>query len=311
LLQDKPVLLVENEPNVARNVTRSLALDGYRVLHARSVREAIEQAKVNRDSLRFIALDLGLPDYKPYSREETDDGNLAGIFLIREFAQLVPKARIYVKTQVRPSAEAHAAIKFFESVVEFSWQGYDTDAIKKIANGIYSPNGISPVVFVVHGRDAHALAGLTNFLDERLELGRPIILRDVKGDNRTIIEKFEECAREADLVFVLMTPDDTVGTLRRARQNVIFELGYFMGAFGRRSDKLIILKSGDVEVPSDINGMWSIDVSNGFTSDTERKIRNQLQGRWGMTVHPERGAPRSRTRERTSGSRARRIAPKD
>jgi predicted nucleotide-binding protein len=59
-----------------------------------------------------------------------------------------------------------------------------------------------------------------------------------------------------------MTPDDRVlpaGASSgspfnyRARQNVILELGYFIGKLGRKN--VCALKQGDVELPSDILGV--------------------------------------------------------
>jgi DNA-binding NarL/FixJ family response regulator len=304
-VQDKPILLVEDNRMTASRVTQSLALDGYRVLHAVNVRRAIELAKSNRDTLRFIIVDLGLPDHNPYTREETDGGHVAGIFLIREFAEIVPDARIYVKSQLRHPPEVNAVIKSIPSVEEFSYKGYDIDVIKHIASRLYSP-GKPPAVLVVHGRDAHARDGLIAFIKNNLGLGEPSILRNVAEEGRIIIEKFEDWAREADLVFVLLTSDDYVEGRGRARQNVIFELGYFMGAFGRKSSKLIILKSGDVEMPTDIVGLWPIDVTGGFTGDAEKKIRNQLQGRWGIGTHPVTSpmrGPRNKTKKRSSSGR--------
>jgi hypothetical protein len=61
--------------------------------------------------------------------------------------------------------------------------------------------------------------------------------------------------------FVLLTPDDE-GRLfkfgepmrQRARQNVIFEGGYLTALF-RRKNRICFLQKGDVEVPSDLNGL--------------------------------------------------------
>jgi len=59
----------------------------------------------------------------------------------------------------------------------------------------------------------------------------------------------------------LLTPDDVGapagGELHpRARQNVILELGYFIGRLGRA--KVCALKAGDLELPSDILGIaWT------------------------------------------------------
>lgn len=70
---------------------------------------------------------------------------------------------------------------------------------------------------------------------------------------RTVIEKFEQCA-DVGFAVVLLTGDDALenGALR-ARQNVILELGYFIGKLGR--SRVCALKKGHLEVPSDILGV--------------------------------------------------------
>lgn len=75
------------------------------------------------------------------------------------------------------------------------------------------------------------------------------------------------------MVFVLMTPDDIAfsprmsnGKKRRARQNVIFELGYFYAQMQRTSGKIIVLHKGNLELPSDISGIIYIDITEGINS---------------------------------------------
>jgi predicted nucleotide-binding protein len=78
----------------------------------------------------------------------------------------------------------------------------------------------------------------------------------------TIIQKFEKHANQATAAVCILTPDDLVvatGTdeeKRRARQNVILEMGYFFGYLGRRH--VILLHRGEVEIPSDIYGITYI-----------------------------------------------------
>ena len=79
---------------------------------------------------------------------------------------------------------------------------------------------------------------------------------------------------------ILLTPDDLVvkeDTEKQlhARQNVIFELGYFVGKFGRKSGRVLLLYGGDLEIPSDLLGIIYIDVSKGITSAGE-KLRRDL-----------------------------------
>ena len=111
-------------------------------------------------------------------------------------------------------------------------------------------------VFVVHGRD-DALRGEVCRTLEKLGL-RPVVLSEQVDKGLTIIEKFEDHSNVAYAV-VLITPDDH-GGLRgqgalkpRARQNVVFELGFFYGKLGRQ--RVCALVKEGVEFPSDIHGV--------------------------------------------------------
>lgn len=90
-------------------------------------------------------------------------------------------------------------------------------------------------VFVVHGHDEGARESVARFL-EKLGL-EPIILHEQANRGRTVIEKIEG-HRDVGFAVVLLTPDDQGcvegGQLEpRARQNVLLELGYFLGYLGR------------------------------------------------------------------------------
>lgn len=110
-------------------------------------------------------------------------------------------------------------------------------------------------VFVVHGRDEEKKEACARVL-EHMGL-EAIILHEQVNSGRTIIEKFEDYS-DVGFAVVLMTPDD-VGGLKeqelkeRARQNVVFELGYFIGKLGR--NRVMALVDGDVEIPTDISGV--------------------------------------------------------
>lgn len=112
-------------------------------------------------------------------------------------------------------------------------------------------------VFVVHGHDDSARESVARVLTK---LGlNPIILHEQPNEGRTLVEKFESHA-DVSFAVVLLTPDDCGGragddpSLRpRARQNVILELGYFMGRLGR--ERVCALVKGDLERPSDIVGV--------------------------------------------------------
>lgn len=121
-------------------------------------------------------------------------------------------------------------------------------------------------VFVVHGHDDAAREAVARFL-ERLGI-EAIILHEQASGGRTIVEKLEHYG-DVDFAVVLLTPDD-VGKaaagesgefLPRARQNVVLELGYFVGKLGRTN--VCTLYKPDLELPSDLLGVVYVPIDAG------------------------------------------------
>lgn len=113
---------------------------------------------------------------------------------------------------------------------------------------------------MVHGRNAHAREDVAHLLERVCPTADVEILGEQPGAARSLIEKYEAVARRSMVAVVLMTADDVGGLaggkLRpRARQNVVFELGYFVASIGRRRIVVLCEASLDVDLPSDIKGM--------------------------------------------------------
>lgn len=122
---------------------------------------------------------------------------------------------------------------------------------------------LSNKVFVVHGHDSELKNDIERFIHE---IGlEPIVLHRQADEGNTIIEKFEKNA-DVGYAFILLTPDEIAYTIDqqdipndlktieyRARPNVIFEFGYFIGKLGR--SKVCCLHKGDTSVPSDLSGL--------------------------------------------------------
>jgi len=132
-------------------------------------------------------------------------------------------------------------------------------------------------VFLVHGHDVEAKETVARFI-EKLEL-EVIILHELSNIGRTIIEKFEDHSNVGFAV-VLLTPDD-LGTSKdkkeelnpRARQNVIFELGYFIGKLGRK--RVCVLYKEQIELPSDYEGILYVkmDKGGGWKQNLAREMK--------------------------------------
>lgn len=137
---------------------------------------------------------------------------------------------------------------------------------------------ISNEIFIVHGHDESARESVARFIEK---LGfRAVILQEQPKGGRTIIEQLEEHS-DVGFAVVLMTPDDvgvsiseTEEAKLRARQNVIFEFGYFLGKLER--SKVRILRKGNVEIPSDLQGVLYIpmDSAGAWRIALAKEIKN-------------------------------------
>lgn len=86
-------------------------------------------------------------------------------------------------------------------------------------------------------------------------------------------------------VIVILTKDDEMKDgSKRARQNVVFELGYCFGAFDslpnsatyKPKDALIVIAERDVELFADINGLTRIVYDSGKIDEKEEFIKECL-----------------------------------
>lgn len=111
-------------------------------------------------------------------------------------------------------------------------------------------------ILIVHGHNEELKEKVARTI-EKLKLN-PIILHEQSNEGQTVIEKFEKHSNVSFAV-VLLTYDD-FGNVKseknhnkRARQNVILELGYFIAKIGR--ENVMPLYEKEVELPSDISGV--------------------------------------------------------
>ena len=133
-------------------------------------------------------------------------------------------------------------------------------------------------IFIIHGRDDATKETVKGFI-EKLEL-EPVILHEQVNEGRTVIEKFEEHAKEVGFAIALLTPDDVGGLNEekqdfqpRTRQNVIFEFGYLMGRLER--NRVCALRKENVEIPSDYSGVVyiPIDGSEAWKINLVRELK--------------------------------------
>jgi predicted nucleotide-binding protein len=138
---------------------------------------------------------------------------------------------------------------------------------RQIKTEINSGNGVnSQDVFVVHGHNNEIKIDVARTL-EKLGLN-PIILHEQPNNGKTIIEKFETYSNVGFAIVLLTDDDEGKGKKEadfkpRSRQNVVLELGYFIGKLGR--SKVCPLYARGVELPTDISGVLYIEIDSGDT----------------------------------------------
>jgi predicted nucleotide-binding protein len=165
------------------------------------------------------------------------------------------------------------AKSYYKGALRTAIQIVEKDTFGELRGQSIAPVSFSNRVFVVHGHNDSAKSELEVLLTS---LGlEPVVLHRQPDLGLTVIEKFEQNS-DLGFVFVLLTPDE-VAYLRsqdalpdekrvkewRARPNVIFEFGYFVGRLGR--SRVCCLHTGGVALPSDLAGL----VYKSFSSRVE------------------------------------------
>jgi CheY-like chemotaxis protein len=274
------ILIVDDDRFCARLLAERLQ---DRSIEPTSVHSAQEALAVDVNGYDGAIIDVMLPNDPSatgISPEESRGGFLAGISVAKRLVEKNGGLRIVLISSdtTNPTARAWAS----ERSIPFIFKGDGYGAVIHALNqlGLLGEK-LPPRAFIVHGHDSTALLELKNYIQNTLKWQEPIVLREQASCGKTIIEKFEEYAHGADCVFVLLTPDDKVissgsnDEKRRSRQNVVFELGFFYGRFGRHSGRVFILHKGPVELPSDIAGVVWIDIENGINAAGE-EIRREV-----------------------------------
>ena len=142
----------------------------------------------------------------------------------------------------------------------------------------------TPVVFL--GCSAEALNEVTwlaKSLNRRAVVSRPWT-QGVFRLSETAIEDLTQMATECDFAALILTPDDMTASRgkRRSspRDNVVFELGLFMGALGRERTFLVIPRGGDLKLPTDLLGMTHVPFAAGDEASIGKRLSPVSRALW-------------------------------
>lgn len=140
------------------------------------------------------------------------------------------------------------------------------ERIKKDSLRTNMQNEITNKCFLIHGHNEILKWEVVRLVEREFRI-EVVILHEQLNSGQTIIEKFEANST-VDFAIALWTQDDegrkkgTIDFRPRARQNVVFETGYFFGQLGR--SKVIVLNDPEIEIPSDNSGIVYIPLNENW-----------------------------------------------
>lgn len=272
----KPVILfVDDEQYIRDEFSKLLQLRGYEVLAMADPDKAIECIE-NREVIDLLLADIQLyaGESRRMSNIQSAGGQLAGLEIARFYRRNFQHSPVLfwsssynrdLRPALREIGNSYLVSKRMDTT-------YVLDLIADALEGFSS--GKRPRVFIIHGHDEESLKELLSVLTKTFAFPPPIILREQDSGLATLVERIEAEAGKIDVVFALLTPDDQVilkdesRIQYQPRQNVLFELGFFLGLHGRGVGCLILLYKEPVQLPSDLGGLVPINITKGVQSQT-------------------------------------------
>lgn len=271
----RPTPSVVPQPPLALTVSRSEAFRriGKRITSGKELEDASKAIRTQSDLDYFQTKSVAWDEYNEELLKQlftnssvSDEYNTAYFGVIALDDQQVFEN--LKKTHARRISKLESIQERLELYLEPSEH---TDQTKPSARSINMSK-----VFIVHGHDETVKQGVARYIEN---LGfTATILHERPNKGRTIITKFQEEAADAGFAVVLMTPDD-LGKAKdaaelkpRARQNVVFELAFFIGALG--SNRVAALVKGEIEKPSDFDGVVYLSLD---AADWKVKLAHELE----------------------------------
>lgn len=279
-----PKVTVLDDDYASEILVEYLGYAGHDVRRLASAEEALAQIDAVAAS-DLLVLDVIMPPAQMSGAGQISGGRNTGLIVFQAVRKINPKLPILAYSATSDLDAIALLRKDPHTTYLPKWSTPTLEELVARIDGMLGleHERVRPRPFIVHGQDEATKLAVKNYLQNTLKLPEPIILHEQPNLGRTIIEKFEDYAAQSQLAFVLLTPDDKGAAVsapndekRRARQNVVFELGFFLGILGRKSGRVFLLHKGPLELPSDLSGVIYIDIANGIDGAGEA-IRKELE----------------------------------
>ncbi|KXU91078.1 hypothetical protein CI15_00320 [Paraburkholderia monticola] len=134
-------------------------------------------------------------------------------------------------------------------------------------------------VFISHGR-AKDWYEVQAHIERDLKIETMELAQEVSG-SLTIVEKLETRSDDCDSAVIVMSGDDTDEEGKpKVRENVMHEIGFFHGKFGRQ--RVILLHEEGVSIPTNLAGIVYARYPNGTVQATFHVIDRELKALYNL-----------------------------
>ena len=195
----------------------------------------------------------------------------------RRSATITTKEKTVV-LKLSESKVAHIALKF-----PAYWRRIAVELAARLRERtkfIREPNPISNV-FIGSSSEALKEAYYISSALKRNGLTCKLWTQGVFELSQTTIEDLIKASLDCDFAILFLTPDDMTNSRGRKkaspRDNVVFELGLFMGAIGRDRTLIIVPNDVDLKLPTDLLGVTRATYNRKRRLSVGKKLREVLK----------------------------------
>lgn len=129
-------------------------------------------------------------------------------------------------------------------------------------------------VFITHGR-SDDWRRVQPFIEKDAGIST-VELAQEPNQGRTIIEKLIDNANRCDSAVIVMTGDDVANEDQaRVRENVMHEIGFFQGRYGR--SQVVLMHEEGVNIPTNLSGVAYIPFAKGNIEGGFHVLQRELK----------------------------------
>lgn len=257
------VLLIDDDKNFSQKVIECLLNKGHIVEYYNHTAEAYSFIQSD-EKIDLAIIDLMLePTYK------TEGIDI--LSFLHRYNSKIPIIMISQKNEKMITIVDQAFTIGIERFIDKNEPNFWIDLFNSIKE---IENNMNNKIFISHGHNELLKLKLKDFIQNHLDR-QPLILSELPNYGRTVVEKLEDASKMCNAAIILLTKDDeTKEGGMRARQNVIHEIGFFQGKYGR--NKVILLYEQGVEIFSNISGILRIEFSSDHFEEIYENLRTEL-----------------------------------